>query len=142
MRLDALLRAHSYMNVQRPPEIWEADTEDVGFVPLLGEMIAAALSSGAELNQLTLNAANVVMPLSGEDEEAIVRPGDYVAVTVSGPGDLGRDASWTPSRGAAAGLLLRLDAALRTAGSAYAYVRSVPPTGSVTVFLQRLRNLA
>ena len=56
MKLDALLRAHGFMKVERPPEIWEADTEDTRFVPLLGEMIAAALAGGGELAELTLNA--------------------------------------------------------------------------------------
>ena len=68
MRLDALLRAHAYIKVERPPEIWEAETEDVRFVPLLGEMIAAALSGGAELGQLTLNASNVVVEASEDDD--------------------------------------------------------------------------
>jgi hypothetical protein len=38
LRFDALIRAHGFMRTERPPEIWEADTEDVRFIPLLGEM--------------------------------------------------------------------------------------------------------
>ena len=44
MRFEALLRAHGFMKTEHPPDVWEADTEDVRFVPLLGEMIAAPLS--------------------------------------------------------------------------------------------------
>jgi len=44
VKLDALLRAHGFMNVQRPPALWEADTEDIRFVPLLGEVIAVRAS--------------------------------------------------------------------------------------------------
>jgi hypothetical protein len=53
MRFDAILRAHAFMKVQRPPEIWEADTEDIRFLPLLGEMIVAPLSEGVTLGELT-----------------------------------------------------------------------------------------
>ena len=138
MRFDALLRAHAYLNVQRPPEIWEADTEDVRFVPLLGEMIAAVLSKGAALGDLTLNVSNVVIqPQMDEDDRSDLQPGDYVAVTVSGAADLGPDLVWTPEKGAASGSLERLDQRLRTAGVSYAYLRRIPPTGSITVFLGR-----
>jgi hypothetical protein len=89
MKLDALLRAHGFMKVEWPPEIWEADTEDTRFVPLLGEMIAAALAGGGELAQLTLNASNLVVPVDDDDadrSERIDSPpfGDFVAITVSG----------------------------------------------------------
>ena len=53
MRLEPILRAHAYMNVEQPPELWEADTEDSRFLPLLGETIAAALANGALLEELT-----------------------------------------------------------------------------------------
>ena len=141
MRLDALLRAHAFMKVERPPEIWEADTEDVRFVPLLGEMIAAALSRGAELGALTLNVSNVVVE-PAEDPEPVERsgpsPGQYLAVTVSGHADLGPDCVWHPRGPRIPGLLDRLVDRLVTAGVRYAYVRHVPPIGSVTVFLSRL----
>ena len=48
MRLDALIRAHGFMRTERPPELWEADTEDVRFIPLLGEMIARLSVSHAD----------------------------------------------------------------------------------------------
>jgi len=45
LRLDGLLRAHAFMRVERPPELWEAAAEDTTLVPLLGEMIAARLAA-------------------------------------------------------------------------------------------------
>ena len=141
MRLDALLSAHGFMKVERPPEIWEADTEDVRIVPLLGEMIAAGLSGGAELGALTLNVSNVVVE-APEDEDCVESRGPlsgrYVAVTVSGQTDLGPDSTWKAGDASASGLLGRLTDRLVTAGARYAYVRRIPPTGSVTVFLPRL----
>src|SRR5690242_19225698 len=99
MRLDALLRAHGYMKVERPPELWEADTEDVRLLPLLGEMIAAALSKGTPLGELTLNAANIVVETldDQEDEPMVPLPGEYVALTVSGDTDFGPDGVWPAS---------------------------------------------
>jgi len=138
MKLDALLRAHAFMNVERPSEIWEADTEDVRFVPLLGEMIAALLSKGASLGDLTLNVSNVVVE-SFDDEGTGPREGEYVAVTVAGAGDIGPDERWRPDRPAASGLLNGLGARLTAAGAQFAYVRRVPPDGSITVFLARCR---
>ena len=140
MKLDALLRAHGFMNVERPPEIWEADTEDTRFVPLLGEMIAAALAGGGELSALTLNASNVSVDLSDDpDEHEGSGPpsGEFVAITVSGATDLGPDGSWNPGRRSGVALLNRLADRLTVAGARYAYVRRIPPTGSITVFLSR-----
>ena len=142
MKLDALLRAHGFMNVERPPEVWEADTEDSRFVPLLGEMIAAALAGGGELSALTLNASNVSVDLSGDPDDAEgggPPSGEFVAITVAGATDLGPDGSWTPGRTSGVPLLTRLADRLAVAGARYAYVRRMPPTGSVTVFLARLR---
>src|SRR5262245_27661 len=97
MRLDALLHAHGFMRVERPPELWEADTEDVRFLPLLGEMIAAGLATGASLGDLTLNASNVVVePFDDDCCPQVPEVGEYVAITVSGPADFGPDAVWSP----------------------------------------------
>lgn len=140
MKLDALLRAHSYLKVERPPELWEGATEDVRFVPLLGEMIAAALSHGAELGDVTLNVSNVVIESRSEldlDPPSEPAPGEYVAVTVSGAADLGPDARWHREHMARAGLLARLHERLLVSGARFAYVRSMPPVGSVTVLFER-----
>jgi hypothetical protein len=149
LRLDALVRAHGFMRTERPPEIWEADTDDVRFIPLLGEMIAAALVGGAPLEELTLNVSNVVVPAeeadprgaglrAGEHDQG-PPAGEFVAVTVRGQTDLGLDHVWQPGRPPHQKLLLaRLDGRLSDAGAQFAYVRRLPAEGSVTVFLRRV----
>jgi hypothetical protein len=142
MRLDALIRAHGFMRTERPPELWQADTEDIRLVPLMGEMIAAALSRGAELSELTLNVSNVVVEPDVDDPSdstSIPAAGEYVAVTVSGATDLGPDAVWPDRADSATGLLVRLHDRLQTAGARFAYIRRMPAGGSITVFLRRLQ---
>ena len=131
MRLDALLRAHGFMRVERPPELWEADTDDQSFIPLLGEMIVASLVRGARLEDLTLNASNVTVP---DDAESPGDPpaGDYVAITVSGEVAWAADASWHPARPWALGSLEDLTARLAPAGARFAYIRRAPGRGSLT----------
>lgn len=139
MRLEPILRAHATMRVERPPELWEADTEDSRFLPLLGEIIAAALAGGAPLEELTLNASNVVVEPSEDDEDPVLpRPAEYVAVTVRGRTDFGPDDTWHPSAPHRPGLLHRLHHRLEAAGASFAYIRRIPPHGSVTVFFSRL----
>jgi hypothetical protein len=135
LKLDALLRAHAFMQVERPPQLWEAATDDRDFIPLLGEMIAAMLDPHTlDLGKLTLNAANVVV---SPDAEGRPPEGEYVAVTVSGLRGAEADAAWLPGQPPAAGLLRALDERLARAGVRYAYVRKAHPGGSVTVFLSR-----
>ena len=63
MDLDGPLRAQSSLKVERPPTLWEAETEVEPFLALLGQMIALALGLGRgnELGDLTLNVSNVVV---------------------------------------------------------------------------------
>jgi hypothetical protein len=139
MRLEPLLRAHSYMKIERPPELWEADTDDVRLLPLLGELIAKGIVGGAPLEELTLNASNVVVEVPGDGEPpGFPEPGEYVAITVRGRTDIGPDETWHPSSRAGAGLLATLRERLETAGARFAYVRRIAPEGSVTVFFARL----
>src|ERR671936_553093 len=87
MRFDEILTAHGFMRTERPPLMWEADTNDERFIPLLGEMIVVGLNAGNELAQLTLAVSNVTVEEDEDPEETPwVEPGDYVAVTVQGPG--------------------------------------------------------
>jgi hypothetical protein len=138
MRLEALLRAHGFMKVERPPEIWEADTELERFVPLLGEMIAAGLSTGTELGELTLSASNIVVEPPDDDDPMIPAPGDYVGITVSGPVDFGPDARWYPGATDSIGVLARLTERFAIAGVRFAYVRRLESEGSFTIFLSRV----
>ena len=139
MRLEPILRAHEYMKVERPPELWEADTEDSRFLPLLGEIIAAALAGRTPLGELTLNASNIVVDPPEEGEApGVPEPAEYVAITVRGPTDLGPDDTWHLSAPDRPGLLLRLHHRLEAAGARFAYVRRIPPEGSLTFFFSRL----
>jgi hypothetical protein len=89
MRFDEILTAHGFMRTERPPLMWEADTDDERFIPLLGEMIVVGLNAGTERIQLTLAVSNVTVEEDEDPEESpSVEPGDYVAVTVTGAGSL------------------------------------------------------
>ncbi len=129
------------MRIERPPELWEADTDDVRFLPLLGEMIAAGLSTGTPLGELTLNASNVVVSPDNEGEEAAPPPpGEYAGITVRGATDFGPDDRWHPAGTNKPGLLLRLHDRLVTAGATFAYIRRIPPHATFTVFFRRLHE--
>ena len=143
MRLEPILRAHRYMWIQRPPELWEADTEDSRLLQLLGETIAAALASGAPLDQLTLNVSNVIVePPEPGDEPMAPQPADYVAITVSGSCDLGPDDTWHPAAPCRRGLLFKFHALFVAARARFAYVRRVPAGGSLTVLFLRFAACA
>ena len=139
VKLEALLRAHSFLRVERPPALWEVDAEDVPFVRALGEMIAASLGRGNGLADLVLNVANVTVEDEAGDSGTEPRPGDYVAVTIKGRGDWGRELRWWP--GCPSGRLVTddLGSAARAAGARFGYVRSGRDEGSVTIFYPRLR---
>ena len=138
MKLDALLRAHAFLQVERPPGLWEVDEEDAPLVRVLGEMIAAGLARGSELGQLVLNAANVTVEDDPEEPEAHPGPGDYVALTIRGCGDWRPEIRWWPERPTCP-LLVNddLDLAARAAGVRFGYTRAFPGEGSVTVFFGR-----
>jgi len=58
MDLHGQLRGQSAVKVERPPTLWEADTETEPFLALLGQLIALGLGRGNELADLTLNVAD------------------------------------------------------------------------------------
>ena len=88
MDLEAPLREQASVKVERPPALWQADTEVGPFLALLGELIALGLGRGNELDGLTLNVANVVV--EPDDEEGSVPEGEFVAITVRGSDFVGR----------------------------------------------------
>ena len=132
------------MKTERPPEMWEVDTEDTRFVPLLGEMIAAGLSGGAMLIDLTLAVSNIVVSKPADDDEdpvGIPPAGRYVAITVKGETNYGPDARWTPQddpEGHYTGRLSSLHNELTNANVKFAYIRRMGSEGSFTVFLKKL----
>jgi hypothetical protein len=139
MRFDEILTAHGFMRTERPPLMWEADTDDERFIPLLGEMIVVGLNAGNELAQLTLAVSNVTVEEDDDDEPETpwVEPGDYVAVTVKGPGRWSDDV-WRSGDGPTLGMLVNVAPWADDAGAVYAYTRDLDGEGAVTVFLRRL----
>lgn len=135
MNLEPLLRAHGSMQVERPPQMWEADTRDEAFLRVLGEMIAIGLGRGNELEQLTLSVANVTA--ERDEEVGWIPPGDYVAVSVRG-GGVWDDDTWRAGQGPTDGLLRDVGPAADTAGAVYAYARNLGSEGSVTTMFPRL----
>jgi hypothetical protein len=131
--LDALLNAHAFMIVERPPELWEVDTLDEPFIRMLGELIVVGLRHHDVLAELTLNASNV----TADEPPDGVAAGDYVAITIRGPGAWERDGAWTPA--AIEPLWTRdLDVALRAASATFAYLRRLgEDDGSITVWVPR-----
>jgi hypothetical protein len=145
MQFDAFLRAHGFMNVERPAQLWAADTNDFNFIPLLGEMVVVAQTRGVERSQLTLSISNAVVTAEGSADAAgavrpapFLEPGEYVVVTVRGPTGFGKDSTWHPKR-PRSGLLARLHRRLLSARACYAYIRTTPRESSVTILLRRLR---
>ena len=132
--LDALLNAHAFMRVERPPSLWEVGVEDEPFSRMLGEMIVAGLLHHDVLAELTLNASNVTVGIDGPDG---VGSGDYVAVSIKGRGQWETDARWTPASTEPFGSP-DLDAAVRAASASFASRRRLGyDEGSITVFITR-----
>jgi hypothetical protein len=138
MDLDGQLRAQSSLKVERPPLLWEAETEVEPFLALLGQMIALGLGRGNELEDLTLDVSNVVVEPDQDDEEVERIPGgEYVAITVRGAGAWNDD-TWRAGQGPPTGPLRDVGTAAAAAGAVYAYSRDLAPGGSVTALLPRL----
>jgi hypothetical protein len=139
MDLEAHLRSHAFMKVERPPLMWRPDTQDEPFLLMLGEMIALGLGRGAELADLTLNVSNVTVEPDDEDDEGgeSIAAGDYVAVTVRGTG-VWADELWRAGQGQTTGLLGSVGPAAEAAGAVSAYTRNLGAEGSVTALLPRL----
>jgi hypothetical protein len=132
--LDALLNAHAFMRVERPPQLWEVDVDDEPFIRMLGEMIVVGLLHHDVLAELTLDAANVTMGDEGPDG---VDAGDYVAISIKGPGAWEPDTRWTPAS-TEPFWSPDLDAAVRAASASFAYRRRLGENeGSITVFVPR-----
>jgi len=134
MDLDASLRVQS-LKVERPPTLWEADTELEPFLALLGELIALGLGRGNELAELTLNVSNVV--LESDEEGGSIPEGEFVGITVRGAGSWDDDV-WRPGTEPTTTSLRELGRVAQAAGAVYVYERDLGPEGTVTVFLRRL----
>ena len=137
--LESLLRAHAYLQVERPPALWGIDADLERFLFVLGELIVVGLGrvtpEGGELGDLTLNVANVVVPPDAADER--LPEGEFVAVTILAPGAWGRDDVWRPGDGPTTGLLVNVAPRADDAGAVLAYTRNLGDRGSATVFFPR-----
>ena len=142
----ALLRSHSFLAVEQPPELWGLRAASLdAFVRGLGELIVAGLvRNDNELSTLTLNVANVVVDETSEAGELGLSVGDYVAVTIRGGGSW-PDSVWRagdePSSAelsSAELLSAELGAALAVAHAVFGYSRDLGADGgSVTALFSR-----
>lgn len=133
-QLGSLLVAHAYLQVQRPPVLWDLETNGLEvFVRAMGEMISAGLvHNGGDLDGLVLAVSNVHV---ADDASDPLPAGDLVAVWVAAAGEW-TDARWAP--GGRSFVSPDLPAALEAAGSVYAYSRrQAPDRGSVTALYRR-----
>ena len=138
LNLEAILTAHSFLTVERPPLLWELDTDDdERFIRLLGEMIAAGLArNGGDLPSIILNVSNVTVPPAAVDP---MPAGDFVAITIRSRGDWSPELARRPiPKGHPPIVSADLEAAAVAAGAAYCYTRVLgPDEGSVTAFFAR-----
>lgn len=139
MDLGPLLRAHAFLVVERPPELWEVAADDRALIRLLGEMIAATLGRGNPLHDVVLNVANVTVVEDLAEATQVPAAGDYVAITLRGKGECGPPSTWSPT---AAAILVSddLDGAARAAAVPFAYTQSRAGEGTITVFFPRGRS--
>jgi hypothetical protein len=101
---------------------------------MLGEMIVVGLLHHDVLAELTLNASNVTV---GDEEPDGVDAGDYVAISIKGPGAWEPDARWNPASTEPFSSP-DLDTAIRAASASFAYRRRLgDDEGSITVFVPR-----
>ena len=135
MKLDGIVRAHEFMHIERPPVLWEADTEDEVFIRLLGELIAFALQRSPDVSSLTLNVANIVVDLEASTDR--IPAGEYVAVTVRGPGSGTPEPVWLPNAPLTFGPFGDLDKAASNARAVCVYSRNLGEEGSSTAFFCR-----
>ena len=124
MTLDALPAKFPSLVLQRPPELWQARTDEKSLMTLLQAMLSTMAAN-------TLNFSNVVVEPTAD--ESPVPAGEFVALTVSGEDGREPDGSWPGE----SKLLAGLGSQLVAAGARYAYVRSIRGKGSITVFLDR-----
>ena len=141
MDIGALLARYSPLPTERPPLMWSAQSEETHFRPLLEALIAAARAPGTSPDELTLSAHNIVVPpesFDPEHEESTAPPGEYVGVSVRGPGKWTSDWRWKPGGALPAALPEACRTALPGSGTCFAYGRALRGESSVTVFLPRL----
>ena len=140
MVTESLPGRYSDLRIERPPLILDAESDEAQVALLLNAMIAGVQAAGALRGEMTLNVSNVVVDApAGDEEMEVPKPGEYVALTVLSPADLGPDLAWHPGQ-EAHGLLAGMHNEIRNAGVSFAYVRRLHTHGSVTIFLSRKKE--
>ena len=126
------------MHTEAPSEPWTPDVDDEDLVRLLGEMIVAGIARGGELADLTLSVANVVVE-DDHDPDATTPTGEFVGVSVSGPGRWRPEQTWRPGDAARSDPFVTagLEAAAERAGAVFAYTRDTDGAGTVVVWFRR-----
>lgn len=145
MHVVALLERYSQLRTECPPLTWNARVAEADFLPLLEALIGAARAPGTPPRELTLAAHNIVVPPESFDPEhpdACIPVGEYVGISVRGPGAWTSDWTWRPGTALPASLPEDCREALPGSGVRYAYGRSIPPESSVMAFLPRLDETA
>lgn len=141
MRTRDLLRAHDFLRTEAPEQLWDAPVDGQAMIALLGELLAAATRAGTPLEGLTLSAANIVVEPEpdGGDEQPATRcaPGEYVGLTVRGPGVWMTDWVWKEGGSPPVAPLLALAPRFYGSGVCYAYGRYLGSESSVTLFVPR-----
>src|SRR5215467_7065205 len=99
-------------------------------------MIAFALQRSLDVSALTLNVANVVVDSHAAREGMPV--GEYLAVTVRGPGSGTPELVWWPSAPLTFGPFGDLDKAALQSRAIWVYSRNLGEEGSITAFFRRL----
>jgi hypothetical protein len=140
MKLDGIVRAHEFMHIERPQVLWEADTQDELFIRLLGELIAFALQRRRDVSTLTLNVANIVVDPEASSDR--MPTGEYVAVTVRGPGLGTPELVWRPNAPLTLGPFGDLDKAASKARAVWVHSRNLGEEGSITAFFCRTAGSA
>jgi hypothetical protein len=135
--LDALIAAHPFITIERPPELWQPDANDVRFIRFFGELLALLLArNGGELAAVTVNISNMVVEASAAGP---MPDGEFVAITGFGAGDWSPEIARCPAPQSRPALGTEdLEAAAAAAGAAWAYTRQLSgDRGSVTVLFRR-----
>lgn len=140
MDVAALLERYRQLRTERPPLLWDAQVAEEDFLPLLEALIAAARVPGTPPGRLTLAASNIVVPpesVEAEHEESTAPAGEYVGITLRGPGAWTKDWTWRAGQAGPEALPGGCGAALAGSGAHFAYGRALRGESSVTAFLPR-----
>ena len=140
MDVGALLGRYKHLRTERPPLLWEAQVAEERLLPLLEALLVAAQSPGTSSRALTLSASNIVVPpesVDPRDEDSAVPVGEYVGITLHGPGTWTHDWTWLPGRTVPVALPEAWRDRLPASGACFAYGRDLAGESSVTLFLPR-----